>query len=219
MFFIKLLTLNKVNVIPPAMRVWAFIPMILVFFALPAQTQQVHRTHVGKLELSLLLTDVEGKTEVLVTKTAELSYDFVSKKCEIKIDALYGPCIFDMDTDLKNAMGELLVKGMPEVHFAGVALDKMIMLLGKSKDTTRFVTNEMVKTTSSERQAGFTLPFYTCGSCDQAASQQVIVGAFGKGTNDFVERDLPIQGYQLDGKKLALRLRVHDMATTIVSQL
>jgi hypothetical protein len=179
-------------------------------------------THLGKIDLDLSLVDQKGKSDKIESENVAFRLDWITKKCEMIVKGQYAYCNLDLTRDLLNPKGELIMKSMPQAHFDAKTIDAVIGLLAKEDKKTRDIINTVLTSTAGERAKGFDLPFYTCGNefspnpdCSKNGKDLLLFNAFGRaktnGSPSYVLRQIEINHPSLGGKKLVLKLKLHDI--------
>jgi hypothetical protein len=178
-------------------------------------------SHEGKVDVEISLMNAKGKSEKVVSKSGDFRADWKTKKCEVVIDGQYAYCDLDVSRDLVNANGELIMKSMPQAHFATKTIDALISMLGRTEDKTRGIIDSALRDSQASRAAGFDLPFYTCAAqgsanpdCLKTGKDLLLFNAF-KG-NSYVQREIALQGGKLVFKIKLQNLKAHSASFHII---
>ena len=176
-----------------------FIQRILCIFALSlcfgAPWAQAYITHYGNVDLTLSQIDEKGKIKTINQERGTFRLNWMTQKSEIqflKNQFVYGA--LDTSQDLINSQGDLIMQGMPQVHFNEGAVESIIMQLVNGKKELVSIVRAALQSTQSERAQGFDLPFYSCGDCENNGEKLILWNAFYGMITREVKVSAPILG-------------------------
>lgn len=171
-------------------------------------------THVGKVELSLLLTDSKGQNEEKLTEgTGKVSVDWKTKKCEVAVGDIKASCSLDTSKDLFSPAGDLVMKDIPKIQFSSDQLAAMYRgLIHEAKKNENLYQN-VIDESGDALKNGLTIPFYTCGDCSKSGKDLVLFNVF----QSEVRRSHQLSHSYLAGKKLLLRMTIKEMKAQLIT--
>ena len=164
-------------------------------------------THTASVDLDLVQVDEKGKEHNLDSRSGDFSLDWNTRKCQIETKKQFVYCDLDTSTDITNSKGELVMKSLPQAHFDVAMIDALIRTMGADDKRTKNIISRIVSDTSSSRQKGFDLPFYTCGDCEKNGKDLQLFSAYAS----YVIREVSMEHASLGAKKLILRLKIKNM--------
>ncbi|MBS1958204.1 MAG: hypothetical protein JST80_01905 [Bdellovibrionales bacterium] len=117
-------------------------------------------TQTAKLGLTLTLVNDKGKSDKITFREADVRIYWSQRKCEAETREAIYPCKLDIKGDLIADSGEVLIKGLPKLHFDQKTLDKMVKDLGIVDKKTASQIFKVVAESSYTRVDGFDVPWY-----------------------------------------------------------
>lgn len=187
-----------------------FVQLLLGVAAYAQQAPVQKASHLGKVDLELQLVDANGSASSLDTEKVVYALDWKAGKCEMRLDPYFVYCKLDTSQDLTAPDGSVLVKAMPVSHFDGAMIDGLLVNLGQKDGRTKDIIAKVVSETSAERAKGFDLPTYTCGTVGCKRDDSGAMRPWSAFTS-FVAKQIEINHPALNGKKLVLKFKLHDM--------
>lgn len=164
-------------------------------------------THLAKVDVELGWLSPSGRFESLVDKTLDYRLDWNSRKCEVQLNGIYYYCVLDVESDLIDREGNVLMKQVPVAYFGYKSLDALLLVLGREHEELGHLIGKVVKETSDSRASGFRLPFYTCENCVKNGEQVPVWNAY----DSYVRRILEVKHPAFSGRKLALVMKIRKM--------
>ena len=165
-------------------------------------------THSAKVDVELAWMTPGGRLESVVDRSLDFRLDWSSKKCEVEYKGVFYYCILEVESDLKDREGNVLMKQLPVARFGYKSMDALLLALGREADSLKNLIPKLVKETSDSRKDGFYLPFYTCESCTKGAGEKVPVW---NAYDSFVSRTLEIKHPMFSSRRLALVMKIQRM--------
>jgi len=86
-------------------------------------------------------------------------------------------------------------------------IDALVKTMGMEDKRTKKIITKVVDETSSSRDTGFNLPFYSCGDCEKNGKDLLLWNAY----QSYVVRDLTYSHPSLGNQKLILRMKIKEM--------
>jgi hypothetical protein len=173
---------------------------------LPAEAR-ASLTHLAKVDVSLGWMSPSGRFEAEVERTLDFRLDWNSRKCEVEYKGIYYYCMLDVESDLRDADQNILMKQVPVAHFGFKSIDALLLTLGREDDGLKNMISKIVTETSSTREKGFLLPFYTCEACTKSGDRVPVWNAY----ESYVRRNLQIKHPLFSSRKLALFMKIRSM--------
>jgi hypothetical protein len=164
-------------------------------------------THLAKVDVALGWMSASGRFEPEVERTLDFRLDWNSRKCEVEYKGIYYYCMLDLESDLRDAKQNILMKQVPVAHFGFKSMDALLLALGREDDGLKNMISKIVNETSSSREKGFLLPFYTCEACTKTGDRVPVWNAY----ESYVRRTLQIKHPLFSSRKLALVMKIQKM--------
>jgi hypothetical protein len=172
-----------------------------------AGTAHASATHLAKVEVELGWVKPSGRFESEVSRTFDFRLDWNSKKCEVGYKGIYYYCVLDLEEDLRDRDGNVLMKQLPVAHFGYKSLDALIQVLGKEDEGLRNMIPKILNETPESREKGMRLPFYTCEACVKSGDRVPVWNAY----DSYVRRTLEMKHPMFSSRKLALTMKIQGM--------